>query len=360
MTTLHTASRQWATRPADQRFLDLPSLTARAARARELSHTEVHRADAVSVAATEDDQLVLHGPAEPHVLTHHSFGQLASRARAQAQYLRTLPASLSAACLTHGLEAHSEEDLELSLLLADGEVRATTSPKYGRVWDVDVCRALEARFGDGRTGQFRVPGEFGQQVDVTTQNTTIYGSDHDMFVFLADESSRLGVRNRRDGKRGELSRGFFCWNSEVGDRSLGVAFFLFDYVCSNRIVWGATDVEALVVRHTSGAPDRWLDAVLPRLEEYVQASARPMEQQIARAQQMRLEDPIAVMRRQFSMMEKDARRVLDVHQLEEGRPVETVWDVVTGITAAAKSIEHTDRRVTMEKLAGRVLQMAAE
>jgi hypothetical protein len=32
-----------------------------------------------------------------------------------------------------------------------------------------------------------VPGEFGQRVAVTKQNTTLYASDRDMFVFLADE-----------------------------------------------------------------------------------------------------------------------------------------------------------------------------
>jgi hypothetical protein len=29
------------------------------------------------------------------------------------------------------------------------------------------------------------------------------------------------------------------WNSEVGKTTLGAGFFLFDYVCCNRIIWGA-------------------------------------------------------------------------------------------------------------------------
>ena len=81
------------------------------------------------------------------------------------------------------------------------------------------------RFGDGVTGEWRVPGEFGKRVTVDRENTTLYASDRDMFVFLADEDRRIEVAGR------SLARGFFVWNSEVGDKTLGAGFFLFDYVC---------------------------------------------------------------------------------------------------------------------------------
>jgi hypothetical protein len=34
-----------------------------------------------------------------------------------------------------------------------------------------------------------VPGEFGNRVTVTKDNTTLFASDRDMFVFLADEEN---------------------------------------------------------------------------------------------------------------------------------------------------------------------------
>ena len=80
---------------------------------------------------------------------------------------------------------------------------------------------------------------------MTKNNTTIYGSDRDMFVFLADEENRIVVPNRRNGQSGSLAKGFFVWNSEVGSQSIGAAFFLFDYACSNRIVWGAQDFKEI-------------------------------------------------------------------------------------------------------------------
>ena len=42
---------------------------------------------------------------------------------------------------------------------------------------------------------------------------------------------------------------------------------------------------------------------------------------------------------------------------EEGRPIETVWDVVTGATAYAKSIPWTAERVEFETTAGDLLDL---
>jgi hypothetical protein len=66
-----------------------------------------------------------------------------------------------------------------------------------------------------------------------------------MFVFLADEKNRIELPNRRDGKTGELARGFFVTNSETGAGALKIKTFLFDYVCANRIVWGAHELEEI-------------------------------------------------------------------------------------------------------------------
>jgi hypothetical protein len=58
-----------------------------------------------------------------------------------------------------------------------------------------VVDALVDRFGDGITGTWRVPGEFGQRVTITKENTTLFASDRDMFVFLADEENRIELRH---------------------------------------------------------------------------------------------------------------------------------------------------------------------
>ena len=92
---------------------------------------------------------------------------------------------------------------------------------------------------------------------------------------VADEENRIELPCRRAGHSGSFARGFFVWNSEVGKATLGAGFFLFDYVCCNRIIWGADQYTEVRIRHTKGAPDRWLEEVTPVLREYSQASAKP-------------------------------------------------------------------------------------
>ena len=161
-----------------------------------------------------------------------------------------------AAHVVPALRFHVERDaMDVGVLLTkNGEstLRAMTGPRYGRIWNGDVVDALRDRFGDGVTGDFRVPGIFGRELDqVTGENTTLFAGDRDMFVFLADEKNRIELPGRRDGQSGQLARGFFVSNSEVGAGTLRLKTFLFDYVCANRIVWGAHELEEIAIRHTA-------------------------------------------------------------------------------------------------------------
>ena len=47
------------------------------------------------------------------------------------------------------------------------------------------------------------------------------------------------------------------------------------------------------------------------------------------------------------------------HMIEEGRPVETVWDAVTAATAYAREIPHTADRVELETVAGSMLSVVS-
>lgn len=371
--TLFHASRQWASRPDDQRFLSLTELHDTVARGRANSKATVLSTRQIEVQPANDDQtkgiqiVVPNGGVTTP--THWSFGQLAGLAKAPAGYLRNLPAPIVADCMNYGLRFNRDaEDVGLLLTKTDSapasgdfgqiELRAATGPRYGRVWNEDIVAALINKFGDGRTGDFRVPGEFGKQVPITRSNTTIYGSDRDMFVFLADEEHRIEMQNRRNGQPGSLARGFFVWNSEVGSQSIGAAFFLFDYVCMNRIVWGVQDFKEIRLRHTASAPDRWMEEIAPVLIEYSNASAAPIEATIREAQQKRVDDDLdKFLKNRFTVSQANAIKA--AHEREEGRPIETIWDVVTGTTAYAKTIPHQDDRVFIERAAGKVLDLVA-
>lgn len=361
-TTLMQASRQWATRPADERFTSLDEMAARMEFLRSHSRQTVVSSRALTVVPEGDDHqsITVRGPSgHAYAPTHWAFGQLAGLAEAPSAYLRTLPSEIAADAMNFGLRFKREVQDVGVLLYKDGhaEMRAATGPTYGRIWNIDVVNAIRSKVGDGVTGTWRVPGIFGKKLDaVTKDNTTLYASDRDMFIFLADEERKITVPNRRDGKPGQLSRGFFCWNSEVGKTTLGIATFLFDYVCGNRIVWGATEFKQLTVRHTSGAPDRWLGEVLPALRAYAHSSEARVLDVVKAAQQTRIDDIEKFLKERFNG--RVAEAIAATHVTEEGRPIETLWDAATGVTAYARELEHQDTRLDLEREGGRILDLA--
>lgn len=376
MSTIHTASAQWASRPADERFTSLYALGAAMRWSRENSKAVVVGNRKLEFAPTDDNAgLLVHGPnGHGYAPTHWAFGQLAQLAEAPAGYLRTLPAPVAADCLNYGLKFKRDVE-EVGVLLQrphnaqlgdDGTITpmltAATGPRYGRVWNSEVADALVNAFGDGATGRFRVPGEFGRPVPITNQNTTFYAGDRDMFVFLADESNLIEVPDpMRSDRPDVLARGLFVWNSQVGAGTLGVASFLYRYVCKNRIVWGASGYQEIKVRHTSGAPDRFMEEIKPALLTYADSSQSTIVDAVKAAKAKRAgsnSDEVAeFLAKRFG--KRAVQPLQAVHELEEGRPIESMWDVINAATARARSIGWQDERVAMERQAGELMAMVA-
>jgi hypothetical protein len=364
MTTLTQCSTQWATRPADQRFVSLTDMLAHYQAVHQASRASVLSSRRMQARPLEDNRGLMidvdgAGVSGEYGATHWSFGQLAQLAGAPAGYLRQLPSPMAADCINYGL--HVTRDVEdvgvLTYRNGTPVLRAATGPGYGRIWNDGIVGALVRRFGDGVSGDgFRVPGELGKRVEVTKDNTTLYGSDRDMFIFLADETNRIEIPNRRDGQAGSLARGFFAWNSEEGDKTFSISTFLFDYACQNRIVWGAQDYKQITIRHTAKAPDRFIEEIAPALESYAKSSTTSITQAIEAARASKVDKVDDFLANRFSRRMVPSLQA--IHKLEEGRPIETLWDVTTAVTALARSIEHQDRRVELERQAGEVMSLA--
>lgn len=363
MATLMQASRQWATRPADERFTSLLDMQDHFDVQRLQSKAAVVSSRKIQIRPAQGDEmkgLEVVGPnGAAYAPTNWSFSQLSQLAEAPAGYMRTLPAPIAADCLNYGLQYKREvEDIGVLLQRNGSNVfRAATGPRYGRIWNGDVVRALVDRFGDGITGDWRVPGEFSQKITVTKDNTTLFAGDRDMFVFLADEDHRIEMPNRRNGQPGTLARGFFMWNSEVGSSTFGLGTFLFDYACCNRMVWGAEQYKEVKIRHSSGAPDRFIEEVAPALKIYSESSTKTIEMALADARQNRLDNVDDFLSQRFG--KGLVSRMKTIHELEEGRPVETRWDAVTAATAYAKTVTWQNERVAIERQAGELLDLKA-
>lgn len=362
-----TASNQWASRPSDERYTSLLDMQAFMHNLRRASASKVVPSRQLHVVPDQDNKglQVFGANGVGYRPTHWAFGQLAtlSGAGSAANYLRKLPSPMAADCINYGMRFLREiEDTGILIRRATEETgdnlfAAATGPQYGRIWNHQIIDALVEKFGDGVNGQFRVPGEFGKRVEVTKENTTMYASDRDCFIFLADEENRIEMPNRRDGKSGSLARGFYVWNSEVGSASFGIAMFLFDYVCCNRIIWGVKEFRKVTIRHTVSAPDKFIDQVQPILLQYIKSSPMPVVETIKAAQAAKLDDANAWLAKRYTV--QAAAQYQAIHKAEEGRPIESMWDAVTAMTAAARGREHQDRRVQLEAEAGKILDLVA-
>ena len=144
------------------------------------------------------------------------------------------------------MTAHRAEQVK-TLEADDGrvELRAVTGPDYGRIYDHELVGAVQRIAGNGTSDtRWKVPGTldwstgiYNPRVHVTRDMTTLYASDRDVFLFLVDDLNPIEAGRLPDGLPDLYFRGFYCWNSEVGAKTLGMASFYLRAVCQNRNLW---------------------------------------------------------------------------------------------------------------------------
>jgi len=368
-------SSEWFSRPDDERFLSLFDLYASVKTRTDRSRTRTLASADIRVEAHRDASerlsLLLPGGERPVAPTHWSFGQLAGLVGAPAAYLRQLPAALAGINLQYGLTAHRAEQVK-TLEIEDGrvELRAVTGPDYGRIYDHELVEAVQRIAGNG-TGdtRWKVPGVldwstgiYHPRVDITRDTTTLYASDRDVFLFLVDDLNPIEAGRLPDGSPDLYFRGFYCWNSEVGAKTLGMASFYLRAVCQNRNLWGVEDFQEITIRHSKYAASRFAHEAAPALTRFANSSPMPFidgikasrEQIVARSDDDREE---FLRKRGFSKAETG--KIIDTVLAEEGRKPESIFDFVQGITAVARDKPHQDARLDMEARAKKLLDRVA-
>ena len=368
-------SSEWISRPADERFLSLSDLhTAVKARA-DRSRARTFETRDLRVEAARDNperlHLVLPGQDAPIAPTHWSFGQLAGLIGAPAGYLRGLPASVAGINLQYGLSHHRTEMVKAYTAKGHrAELRAVTGPDYGRIHDHELVEAVMRIAGNG-TGdtRWKVPGTldwstlvYNPRVDVTTETTTLYASDRDVFVFLCDDLNPIEAGRLPDGSPDLYFRGFYCWNSEVGSRTLGIASFYLRAVCANRNLWGVEQFEQVTIRHSKYAAHRFAAEAAPALASFANSSAAGFVSGIRAARERivaRTDDDRSEFLRRRGFSKSDTAKVIDAVLVEEGHPPASVFDFVQGITAVARAEPRQDARLEVELKAKRLLDQVA-
>ena len=368
-------SSEWFSRPADERYLCLSEVHAAVRGRAERSRTRTVETAAIRVEANRDDAerlaLILPGEEGPLVPTHWSFGQLTTMVGAPSTYLRQLPAPLAAINLQYGLTSHRAELIK-TLEVEEGrvELRAVTGPDYGRIYDHELVAAVRRIAGNG-TGdtRWKVPGVldwstgiYNPRVDITKSTTTLYASDRDVFLFLVDDLNPIEAGKLPDGSPDLYFRGFYCWNSEVGAKTLGIASFYLRAVCQNRNLWGVEDFEEITIRHSKYAASRFAHEAAPALTRFANSSPMPFVNSIKAARERivaRTDDERTEFLRKRGFGKSDTAKVIETVLAEEGRKPESVFDFVQGITAVARDKHHQDARLDLEARAKKLLDRVA-
>lgn len=370
--------KQWMARPHDERFTSLDELKQsvldRAARCTEdrLEAKRVEFFAPTEIRTVEDTHPLMVGlPDGTEVApTHWSFGQLAQLAKAPAGYLRTLPSQIVADAMSYGLRFNRGVS-DIKLYGEPGaQLRAATGPEYGRIYDHEVVEAVQQIAGNG-TGdtRWKIPGTmdwrtmvYDPHTPVTKDSTTLYASDRDVFMFLVDDLNPIEVGKTANGDPDLMFRGFYVKNSEVGSAPLVIAAFYLRAICCNRLMWGVENFEEISLRHTKYAPARFLEEARPALNSFADGSSMKLVEGVAKAKDAKIaseqqEAVDFIMSRGFTRKRTDM--IIEAVEREEQRNVESIWDVVNGITAVARDIPFADERTAFEREAKKLLDRVA-
>lgn len=378
---LFHAAKQWASRPDDERFSSLAEMTAVCHGHRDSARTARVASDGIRILA-EDGELIANGKSGVKArLTNFAMGQLCQRAHAPASYLQRLPAEMAAECLNHGLQSSAVTETSL-LFHQNGSLvlRAATSESYTRIWNADVLDRLSDLGGEwkapparpafaGQKGtrkateddvlRYAAHKSLGVKVGDDIAPSGLYASDRDMFVFLVDDTRQIEVNGAM------LTRGFFLWNSEVGDKSLGIQTFMLDSVCGNHIVWGAQDVREMRIRHTGNADSQWHRTVNVELRKYAESSALGDIQKIEKAQRTLIagskDDVLDILFGRKSLGLSKAN-IEGAYSIAERTPrygdPKSAWGIANGLTELSQMQPHTETRVKLDRAAGQILEIA--
>jgi hypothetical protein len=386
------AHRQWAERPNDERFWNVPDMlrAVHATRTMSKEYSGIDAADITAiplpVAGYDSPDLAITGQKnnKPVRLTHWSFSQLCRYADAPADYMRRLPANLAAECINNGMQQYKGEKTQMLFHRHPDTgvtLRALTTA-YSRLWNDDVLRAITPVLDHGwmtpparpvrddprarqATAADIVPGQdaFGLSVRVgdLIAPAGCYASDRDMFVFLVNPERTIDL----DGDA--MMRGVFLWNSEVGAGSFRVQAFYLEAVCGNHIVWNAKGVKNVRIVHKGNnfANFRYrlsgtLNTLraLPTVEETSMVAAAKRHV-LGKDKPETIETVRKVINLPVSMCEIAYDTAVRFEHTAKAPPT-SAWGFVHGLTRYSQTVPYADKRNDIDEAGGKLLGLAGK
>lgn len=383
MNTIATAAREYASRPADERFPSVQAMIDNAANQKAHSRPTIYNAKDLRIVAhpnpTEQDpaagRLTLQSPRGTQAgFTHWSFGQLCRSVGAPANYLRDLRPAIAADALNYGLKnTPPASDFNLLMQAPNGRpeptVRACTTDKYGRVWDADLYTAIHQNIMRHDDRWTTPPTWSGEPAGA-------YRGDRDSFLIIVnggsivnDPSLRGSIGSSGSGtQQGNtptdgMFRGLLVRNSEVGASSITIDQILFRFICGNHMLWGAVidrrfkrkhigdNVQRDTIREIISIAHQWTNRSASQDEQIIRTL---IDREIAHTR-----DAVIDELRKIGYSKDDAETAYATAERTEQASPRSYWGIAQGTTRASQESGYQDGRYILDQLAAKVLARGA-
>ena len=355
------ASREFYSRPEDERYADLAAL-ATAVQANEDASVASPPFPLANLAIEPraDGQGVLMGQAgmldpskglgaDP---TPWAFSQVASLIGSPAGYLRSKSPESIARNMTEDVQALTVQGDERYVKAyvrktPDGEVKGTLRALNGRdytrlhdSWIVAKLQGLESQ------GWLVPPTWDGKPAG-------LYYSDRDLWAMMIDSpEASLVLRDKHSDRTESLHHMVILWNSVTGYKSIGACICWLNAVCGNHLLWGVRSMMQFRFRHRgTSLQSRATKALNAAFEVAALPAAEDDKDGILRAMDAKLADDdaklVEVMVRRTGLPKSTVLDGITIAR-EEGSDPLYAWGAVQGLTALARTRNHADRRAELD------------
>jgi hypothetical protein len=338
---LTRASRELFRREPDERCDSLPSLMDHCHQQRDDSRELWWQPDQLATQAVDAFDLKLAGGDGAELrMTDWSFTQLCSLCRVHKGTVNQLRANTAAQIFRETLPSSGKP---MQVLATDDQARAIHGASYTRLYNSELLDVV-ADSADG----FEPPPKG------INGATGLYCGDEDMFCFLIDPNGWIDINGE------QFAPGMFCWNSEVGKRSLGVQTFWYQRICGNHIVWDAVEVVEFTRKHTANVRESLSDVrdivcrLVNRRDERRDGFAQVIKTAMGTRFAASPEEAI------IELTKQGITRSLAVKSIDYAREQGslTVFSVVDALTRQTQTMANAGDRTALDQKAARLLSLA--
>jgi hypothetical protein len=342
MVNLKRASNELFRRTPDETFPSLSALTDYCLGQQEQSREIWQPPGTFSVEPSDGRGLLLRaGDDGAFSMNDWSFGQLCRLSGVAKETVNRLSPATASEVFRETLP-QGKKPLQL---FSDGAaLRSIHAASYTRLYNSELLSVVAESATDFEPPQEGMNGATG-----------LYAGEQDLFIFMIDPGGWVEIEGEA------FAPGFFCWNSEVGSRSLGIQTFWFQACCKNHIVWDAVEVVDFSRKHTANVHESLTEVrrILQGLVEKRDARRDGFAKVIANAMTAKLGDDADEVRKVLSQQGISRTIAKEALRIAEKQGAFTVFSVVDALTRMSQELPYAGQRVDIDQKAASLLAIAA-